>query len=245
MVIIKSLLFSKFPELKFGFSTKIGLNRKPPFNFNLSYSVDDKEERVTENREKFFGALGLKMDNLAFQRQTHSDIVRVIDEVPAEIGESDALITAEPNIGLVLTSADCNPIFIYDKKERVAAAVHSGWKGTYKRILLKTLDRLKHEFNSKPGNLFVYIAPSISQKNYEVGTDVAELFREKYLRPANGKYLLDLKKANLDYLKEFGIPGNQIQVSKLCSYESEQLFHSYRREGEVSGRALGVIAFNE
>ena len=35
---------------------------------------------------------------------------------------------------------------------------------------------------------------------------------------------------------------HNIQVSKLCSYEYSNLLHSYRREGEKSGRAIGVIA---
>jgi copper oxidase (laccase) domain-containing protein len=43
-------------------------------------------------------------------------------------------------------------------------------------------------------------------------------------------------------LLDFGIPNDQIERSDLCSFENKALLHSYRREGQRSGRALGIIA---
>lgn len=60
------------------------------------------------------------------------------------------------------------------------AAVHSGWRGTYKEILLKTISKLVDDFHSDPTTLICYIGPSISQINYEVDNEVAEKFPEKY-----------------------------------------------------------------
>ena len=103
------------------------------------------------------------------------------------IGEGDALITDKPNLALTISTADCTPVFIYDKENKVIAGVHSGWRGTEKKILLETLKKLKSDFNSQPENLYVYIAPSISQEKYEVGPEVAEKFEDKYLFSTNGK----------------------------------------------------------
>lgn len=244
MEIIHSKFFQNFPELIFGFSIKIGLNRKPPYNFNLSYNVGDDKEIVKENRCAFFNSIGLKPEQIAYQKQIHSDIIKFVEK-PGPVGESDALITKFVGIGLAISSADCTPIFIYDKQNKVIAAVHSGWKGTQKRILKKTLNNLKQHYNSKADKLYIYIGPSISQKNYEVGKDVAILFDQKYLKLENGKIYLDVLGANVDMLLEFGIQNEHIEVSTLCTFEQKDLLHSYRRDGKLSGRSLGVIALKD
>lgn len=244
MVIIKSSLLLEFPQIEFGFSTKIGLQRKPPYNFNLSHSVGDETIKVNENRQAFFERVGLNNSKLILQKQTHSNIVTEVDETTANVGESDAMITNKRHVGLIISSADCNAIFIYDNANKAIGAVHSGWRGTHKRILKKTLSKMGNLYGTKPDNLFIYFAPSISQKNYEVGEEVAELFDSKYLIPGAEKGLLDLQTANYDMAVELGVPNNQIQVSKLCSYDAAQLLHSYRRDGQLSGRGLGVIALS-
>ena len=115
MQIIKSSLFQKFPEIIFGLSTKTGLNRTEPFYFNMSLTVGDDPETVRENREAFYNELGLTTERIAIQKQIHSDIVTIVGE-SGLIGESDAMITAQKGIGLAISTADCTPIFIYDKK---------------------------------------------------------------------------------------------------------------------------------
>jgi YfiH family protein len=241
MVTIKSLLLSQYEEIIFGFSTKIGADRKPPYYFNVSASVGDDEKIVQENRELFFQELGLNTENVAMQKQAHGDKINYVSK-GGFYGESDALITHKKNLGLAISTADCTPIFIFDKKNKMIAAVHSGWRGTEKKILLKVLNKLKEDHNSSPKELIVYIGPSICQKNYEVGKEVAEKFDEKYLIPKVDKYLLDVSGINYDILLEFKIPKENIQLSSYCTFEMKYLLHSYRRDGFHSGRALGIIA---
>lgn len=246
MRIIESELFKKFPELIFGFSTKIGLNREAPFYFNLSLTVGDDENIVAQNRETFFNSIGLRTEQITFQRQIHRDIIKFVEK-PGFIGESDAMITKHSNIGLAVSSADCTPIFLFDRENKIIAAVHSGWRGTQKKILRKTLSNLVHHFNSKPGNIFCFIGPSISQKNYEIGSEVAVLFDNKYLsmkkHSDNSNHIyLDVRQINIDMLYDFDIPENQIEISPLCTFDEKDLLHSYRRDGKLSGRSLGVIA---
>ncbi len=244
MFVIKPYIFNKFREIVCGFSTKVGLNRKPPFYFNLSLSVGDNEKIVKENREAFFNHFGLSANNISFQKQIHSDIVKVVKS-SGVCGESDAMITDQKNLGLVISAADCTSVYIYDHKIKVIAAIHSGWRGTKEKIVDKTLQILLSEFNSKPENLFVYIGPSISQVNYEVGKEVAEQFERKYLRLINNKFYLDVAGANYDMLINRGIPAAHIQKSNLCSYEYRELLHSYRRDGLKSGRSFGIIAIKQ
>jgi YfiH family protein len=241
MLIIKPYIFQKYPEIIYGFSTKIVDSNNSAFGFNLSHSVGDEKSIVESNRSLFFNAIGLDKNSVAFQKQTHSDIINIV-ESSGNKGESDALITNQKNLGLAITIADCTPIFIYDNKNKVVAGVHSGWRGTEKKILLKTLELLNINFNSNPQNMIVYLGPSISQANYEVGSEVADIFEAKYVSLKNGKLFLDVGMANYNMLLDFGIPKVQIQKSELCTFEFASVLHSYRRDREKSGRSLGVIA---
>jgi hypothetical protein len=241
MFFIKPYIFNQFHELIVCITTKIGLNRKAPYYLNFSHSVGDDEGIVSENRRILFSTLGIENFKIHFQRQIHSDIVRIVDSNSVE-KESDALICSDRKNALNVIVADCVPILIYDSKNKIISAVHSGWCGTHKKILKKTLHLLKNNFGSNSKDLFVYLGPSISQKNYEVGEEVANLFDKRYILINQNKFYLDISSANYDIAIEFGISKNQIQKSSLCTYEMKTLFHSYRRDGKKSGRFLGVIA---
>ena len=241
MLILRPHIFKKYPEIVFGFSTKIGAGRKVPYYFNLSFSVGDKKEIVEENRAIFFNALGLNAENIAYQKQVHGDTISYVSK-GGFIGESDAMITDKPGLGLAISIADCVPIFIYDFKNKILAGVHSGWRSCSKNILHKTLIKLNKEFNSLPENFVAYLGPSISQNNYEVGKEVADLFNEKYLKHQNRKLYLDVAGFNYDVLINFGVKKENIQQSGLCTFAIDNLLHSYRRDGERSGRSLGIIA---
>jgi YfiH family protein len=244
MIIIRSQILEQFSGITFGFSTKIGSDRKPPYNFNMSQSVGDDEKIVEENRAAFAQKLGLAPENIAYQRQVHGDKIKIVESGGTN-GESDAMITNKPGIGLAISSADCCAIFIFDPVARVIGAVHSGWRGTEKKILLKTLKKMREKFGSSYKDLYFYISPSISQTNYEVGKEVAKLFRKKHRKKVGEKYLLDVAGTNKRMLIKKGIQENRIQCSSLCSYELENLLHSYRREGQKSGRAIGIFAMKD
>lgn len=241
MFVLKPHIFKKFPELTFGFSTKIGAGRKPPYFFNTSHSVGDDKKNVDENRELLFQYLDLNTQKVAWQRQIHSDIITFVEK-GGVCGESDALITNKKELGLAVSVADCTPIFIYDKKNQIISAVHSGWRGTEKKILLKTLEKLQNNFNADSSELIVYIGPSISHVYYEVGSEVAEKFDKKYFIPKENKFLLNIAQVNYDILVKFGVKKCNIQKSELCTFEMHEFLHSYRRDGKFSGRSFGIIA---
>ena len=244
MIIIKPYIFKRFPEIIFGFSTRIGMNRKAPFYFNLSYNTGDEQNIVDENRKLFFEELGLSENNIAFQKQVHGNEISFVNK-NGNCGESDALSTNKKGLGLAITSADCTGIFIYDFKLKIIAAIHSGWRGTAKKIVQKTLLRLKDEFNCKPENLICYLSPSISQQNYEVSKETADQFDSRYYLVQNSKIFLDIKQPSYDMLINFGVKKSNIQLSNLCSFEYNSFLHSYRRDGKNSGRSIGVIAMKE
>ena len=188
----------------------------------MSFNVSENCNIVEKNRGVFFNRIGLSTKAIGYQKQVHGDTITIISN-PGNCGESDALITNKVNLGLVISSADCPAIFIYDKKNKIIASVHSGWRGTAKKILEKTLFNLKNTFGTKAEDLICYIGPSISKQNYEVKKDVAEYFDGENIHLKNGKYFLDLKNANYKMLLNAGVIRSNIQVSKLCTFESHSI----------------------
>ena len=136
--VIRSKLFSKYPELKFGMSTRLGGVSEGEFGMNLSFSVGDDEVNVKENRHRFFSSVGIGIEMLAIPRQVHGEVVRAVDG-PGIFEQTDALVTNSCNVSLCVSIADCLPIFIFDPVTLSLAAVHSGWRGSCARILSKAI----------------------------------------------------------------------------------------------------------
>jgi polyphenol oxidase len=152
---------------------------------NLGFTDWDARERVNENRAKFFRAIGAGEMCVVTLRQIHSDIPHRVDasNVAALTNESprgDALFTREPGILLGVQAADCVPILLADTKQRALAAIHSGWRGTLRRIAAKTLGRMQMEFGTRPKDVFAALGPGIGRCCYEVGSDVAREFHAQF-----------------------------------------------------------------
>ena len=74
-----------------------------------------------------------------FLDQIHSDIIHTVVELPDKNWKGDALLTDRPGILLVVRTADCLPVLLVDKKKKVVAAVHCGWRGTKKKLAEKAV----------------------------------------------------------------------------------------------------------
>jgi polyphenol oxidase len=244
MLVIRPKIFEQFKEISCGISPGSTAESNAPYYFNLSFSVGDDPEQVKLNRKQFFQIFGLKYENVAFQNQIHTDNISLVSQGES-CGSSDAMITSEKNLGLAVSTADCIPLFLYDPVEKIIAAVHSGWRSTALNISAKTVKRMSAEFNCRPENLFAYIGPSICANCYEVGKEFDKIFDSKYLTPSGDKYNLDLPLRNYDLLIESGVPHQQIEISDLCTFQRSDILHSYRRDGQVSGRAMGLIVMKD
>jgi YfiH family protein len=238
--IIYSNLFKKFPEVVFGFSTKIGGVSPGSYGLNLSISAGDDLENVKLNRKIFFDRLGINEEQVTFQKQIHSTIINY-SEKPKHFDDCDAIYTDKKNNFLAVSVADCVPIFLYEPEKKVIAGIHSGWKGTHGKILTLTIEELVNKYSINTSKLLAYIGPCISQDKYEVGEDVGKLFTDDVKYYKNGKYYLDLKKDNLKQLVSICVKKENIELSELCTFSEKDLLHSYRRDGNTSGRMFGVI----
>jgi len=236
--------FSVFKNQKIihAYSTRTGGVSKGAFSsLNLGRSTPDNIDSVYENRRLFFKHLDILPENLAIPRQTHSDNVKTV-RASGSFENTDALITNMPGIILTIQTADCFPVFIYDYKEHICAIVHSGWRGAAKKIVLKTLNKMVSDFSCKAGNMLIAIGAGIQQKNYQVDEETAKNFDSEFLIP-DGKnhFKLDVQGAIIKQIKECGVAPNNLEIDTTCTFEDKENYFSYRRDGQFSGRMMGVI----
>jgi YfiH family protein len=176
-------------------------------------------------------------------RQVHSDIVLNARGLQDRQREGDALVTDEAGRAVGIRTADCVPILLLDQSNRAVSAVHAGWRGTAAQIISRTIQKLRNDFGSNPGDILAAIGPCIRQCCYEVGPEVAARFSETYLRKSvhDDKWNLDLAAANCNQMLESGIPAGNIFDLGACTVCRAQEFFSYRREPENPGRMISSI----
>jgi hypothetical protein len=187
--VLRASVFSRFPWLIHGFSTRQGgFSRtygKP--SLNLGFTQEDSKTAVTRNRGMFVRELvstaqGKKLDPfpLATLRQVHSDIIHHIDSTPETNLVGDGLVTDTPGLLLAIQTADCLPIILVDPKRRAVGVFHAGWRGTVKRIVEKGVGEMRCRFDSRAEDLKAAIGPGIHGCCYEVGQGVRDQFQSQF-----------------------------------------------------------------
>lgn len=226
--------------------------------FSMGSPGDENNRLSQQCREQLAMALSVRSSQFVFCRQTHSDHVQEVNELKTDNGfyskhnavqDCDALLTNKKDICLMALTADCVPVLLYDTKQNVIASVHSGWRGTARKILAVTIAKMRERFNSNPANLICCIGPSAGPCCYEVGGDVKKAFSMTltdcspfFAAEKNGKYLLDLHEANRQIALSCGIPDAKIEKSGICTLCNDDLYHSARRHGKNAGRmATGIM----
>ena len=176
----------------------------------------------------------LNIKNYFCLNQINSNIVHIVDENYQDKKDGDAFITKIPNCALVIRTADCIPMVIYDKKQKIIGAIHSGWKGTLNSIIEKTINSMIDNFSSNPKDLYLYLYPSIQKYHFEIGKDVYDQFAQKlenikkYTTQKNEKYYLDLQQIVIDDAIKTGVLKEHIFNNNVCTYCHNDIFYSYR-----------------
>lgn len=183
-----------------------------------------------------------KISGVKYLQQVHSDKVYIYNNDYENIKdeEGDAIVTKERDIAVGVFTADCVPIIIVNEDTKVVAAVHSGWKGTFNSIIVKTINEMKKEFNINIASTKIFIGPHIRQCCYEV----SEELKEKFINSTgieegklfNGRKL-SMEECILKDLREIGIKEENIFSLNLCTHCEENIkLHSYRGASGTYGR---------
>ncbi|MFW6366816.1 MAG: peptidoglycan editing factor PgeF [Spirochaetota bacterium] len=205
------------------------------------YTQSDEEIRRSEKYIIHFET-GISPGRIYFVNQVHGDEIVKIDaplrtrDLSAATG--DAMITKTPGSCLVIRTADCVPVMLYDSIHKCIAAVHSGWRSTAKNITGKTVRTMIRDYNCSTESLYAVILPGIRSESYQVSRDVAMLFPDHY-SIRNESYYLSLQSAITQSLLDESIQKDHIFISFYDTYAHNDLFFSYRRN--ESGRNLNFI----
>ena len=246
---IKSELLKKTNLVNHGFFNKInGFSKGIYKSLNCGKGSHDNKKNIEKNLRYVKRKILSKKNNIILLHQMHSSKFFYLNKIPKKKLIGDGFITNIKNLPLGILTADCAPILILDTKKQIIAAIHAGWKGAYKNIVIKVLKKLTR-LGSKKKDIVAVIGPSIAQQNYEVGRE----FRNKFIKKNKNnliffnfkrrKIFFDLSKYIYNQLFSFGIL--KIDVIRKDTFDTKNNFFSARRSLKRNepdyGRNISVI----
>ncbi|NUT50959.1 MAG: peptidoglycan editing factor PgeF [Saccharothrix sp.] len=223
-------------------TTREGGVSKPPYDsFNLGDHVGDDPGAVAANRRRLADGIGLSPDRLVWMEQVHGRTVGVVDgPVDEPLEATDAVVTAQPRLGLVVLTADCVPVLLGDPEAGVIGAVHAGRVGARVGVVPATLDRMV-ELGARVDRIEVLLGPAVCGQCYEVPAamrdDVDKHLPGSASKTRAGKPALDLRAGVWQQLADAGV--GRIGVDPRCTVEEKTLFSHRRDPG--TGRLAGVV----
>ncbi len=219
------------------FTTAGGVSDDIYKSLNCGYGSGDKFENVKQNRERVAQALESTVDCLFTPHQVHSATAVIADKPWAhgEAPEADAIVTNVPGLRIGILTADCTPLLFCDPVAKVVGAAHSGWKGALNGVSQDTIDKME-SLGASRDRILVAIGPTISQANYEVGSEFEDNFIQAspenadfFTQGPNGKAHFDLPGYIAYRLEKSGINKKNVENLNICTYSNDSLFFSYRR----------------
>lgn len=180
---------------------------------------------------------------LVVQDQIHGVTGRYVDAhatitQPASVKETqgDYLITDQPGVAVGVLTADCLPIILFDKRNKVVAAVHAGWKGAFGGIAIKALEHMRKKHVFMPEDVRVFFGACAKECCYEVQPDfvqnLAEYpWKDRTLTYRDNKIFFNLPLFNKLLLIDQGIDPRHINMKFNECTMCNNKYHSNRRNG--------------
>ncbi|MCP4456079.1 MAG: polyphenol oxidase family protein [Planctomycetes bacterium] len=183
----------------------------------------------------------------AWLHQVHGATALRSDK-PGLVGEADALYTDQPGLLLVGQSADCPLILIAEKQGLAVGFAHASWRSTVAGVTSNLIKGMTHDLHCHARDLVACICPSAGPECYEVGAEVRDQAisqlgprAETFFVAQNDRFLFDLWQANTHALEQSGLLPDHIHIAGMCTLCHNDLFPSYRKEGNQAGRFVGAI----
>jgi len=253
--LLRSKKLSNFSEINHGFFNKnAGISKGIYRSLNCGIGSNDKKANVKKNLEIVKAKLGIKSKIIFLVKQIHSNKYIFLKNnltVKTRSVSADAIICEKKGIPIGILTADCVPILIYDKEKKMIAAIHAGWRGAYKGIIQKVINKMLSK-GCDQKNMIVAIGPCISIKNYEVKKKFKEKFikkdkyNSKFFKLKKNKIYFDLlnyvkKQVKLNFIKN-------IDLLNIDTFDKKNNFFSARRSLKLNqndyGRNISIIMIN-
>ena len=236
---------SEFVSLEHLIFTRLGGVSSPPFaSLNVSYDTGDEASRVRENLRRVRAATNCS--SLIYARQNHSSNIVLLVEyprfdpaVPYPLYGKDGFITQLPDLLMMIKVADCQAIFLYDPKNKVAAIIHAGWRGSIQNILANAVHLMRTKFHSDPRDIVAGIGPSLGPCCAEFRHWQQE-FPPNFARFQVQENHFDFWAISRHQLLEAGLLSESIEIAELCTKCHREIFYSYRGEGKTGRFAMAI-----
>ncbi|HEY90008.1 MAG TPA: peptidoglycan editing factor PgeF [Thermoflexia bacterium] len=223
-----------------------GVSQGALTSLNLGSTVGDDPAAVAENHRRVCRTFGIARDQIVSPHQVHGCHVAPVGHAEGGtiIPATDALLTNEPGIALLLRFADCTPVLFYDPVHHAAALAHAGWRGAAAGIVTETIRALEEAFGSRPEELWAGVGPAIGPEHYAVGGEVIAAIQAtlpgevKIIEQRAGQHYLDLPGAVAAQLQAAGV--GMIEQSGLYTAGHTDEWYSHRAEKGNTGR-FGVL----
>lgn len=250
-------VFDNLGIVNHGFSTRFGgVSKGNCATMNLSTTRGDDPAAVAENTRRIAAAIGVREEDMVYTHQTHTTNVAVVksEDRGRRFMDTDGMVTDVPGICLVTFYADCVPLYFVDPVRKAVGLSHSGWRGTVHKMGKVTVEKMTENYGSDPKDIIAAIGPSICQDCYEVSEDVIDEFRanfrqevlpELFYQKENGKYQLNLWRANEEVLEEAGIRKEKIAVTNVCTHCNPEILFSHRTMGMKRGNLSAFLALKK
>jgi len=253
--LIKSKKLSIFREIKHSFFNRSGGKSTGIYkSLNCASGSSDNKKNILKNLTLVEKKIKSGLSKIILLNQIHSNKFYYIDKTSKlnhKKFTGDALITNKSNTPIAVLTADCAPILIFDKKNKIIAAIHAGWKGAYKGIIKKVI-KFMIKKGSSTKDITAVIGPCISLKNYEVKQDFIKKFIKKdtktkaFFKKIRNKNYFSLNKYITYQLKSLNI--KKIDVINKDTFDIKNNFFSARRSISHNendyGRNISVIMIN-
>ena len=252
---LNSKRLSKFSEISHGFFNKNGGVSKGIYkSLNCGVGSKDKKNNVKKNLKIVIKKICKKSKEIFLVKQNHSNRFLFLSKntkIKNRSITADAIITDKKDFPIAVLTADCVPILLFDKKRKMIAAIHAGWRGAFKGVISKVINfMLKKGCDRK--DIIVAIGPSITQKNYNVKLDFKNRFIKKhkknkiFFKNRNKLIYFDLPNFIKSQLKSNKI--SKIDMINIDTYDKKNNFFSARRSIKLKhddyGRNISIIMIN-
>ena len=208
--------------------------------------VEAEVARVMANRAALRDELGLR--GLVEARQVHG-VVTLFEPETQELcrvpgREADGLAASRAPeremTGLMIKTADCQPVLVAHKDGSHIMALHSGWKGNRRGYPRLAVEEFCEHYRLPARELSAVRGPSLgpgraefTRFRQEWGEDFAAFFDTRTM-------CMDLWRLTREQLRRAGIPHERIYGIDLCTRSLARDFFSYRAD-RGCGRQASLI----
>lgn len=218
-----------------------------PYAGNISFAVEDRPANVRANREWLLDALGsYGLQSWSECTQVHGNQL-ILDALetdclidPGELACADGMTTCKTGLGLMIKTADCQPILLTDTTGSHIMALHAGWRGNRINFPASAVRKFCQHYGLCPADLWAVRGPSLGPDAAEFlnfDTEWGTSFKPWYSEATRKMNLWGLTRYQLEAA---GIPGSHVFGLDICTFDNAHKYFSYRRQKQT-GRQASLI----